>query len=101
MTRNQKLGLTATILFLTGNLIFLYLISQQDHPFTGVRRNPDKLPGGLADEMSELDFDSASLAVGMRHEMEHTHDPEVAKEIAMDHLSEDPAYYEKLSRAGL
>lgn len=44
MTRNQKLGLTATLLFLTGNLIFLYLITQKDHPFTGVTANPENLP---------------------------------------------------------
>jgi hypothetical protein len=33
--------------------------------------------------------------------MEHTKDPLVAKKIAMDHLRDDPHYYEKLAKAGL
>jgi hypothetical protein len=33
--------------------------------------------------------------------MEHTDDEEIAREIAMDHLTEDPKYYTKLIRAGL
>jgi hypothetical protein len=30
--------------------------------------------------------------------MEHTTDPEIAKEIATDHLMEDPNYYDKLEK---
>ena len=30
--------------------------------------------------------------------MEHTDDPSLAREIARDHLTEDPAYYDKLER---
>ena len=41
------------------------------------------------------------LEAGIKVEMEHTEDPEIAKKIAMDHLSEDPLYYEKLLKAGL
>ncbi len=41
------------------------------------------------------------LKSGISVEMEHTEDPEVAKRIALDHLSEDPEYYEKLAKAGL
>ena len=33
--------------------------------------------------------------------MEHTKDPLVAKKIAMDHLRDDPHYYEKLAKVGL
>lgn len=36
---------------------------------------------------------------GIAHEKEHTSDPKVAREIAMDHLKEDPKYYEKLDKA--
>lgn len=36
------------------------------------------------------------LKKGIEVEMEHTDDPEEAKKIAMDHLSEDPQYYSKL-----
>ena len=41
------------------------------------------------------------LEAGIAVEMEHTEDQEKAKRIALDHLSEDPEYYEKLAKAGL
>jgi len=54
------------------------------------------LEGGVADSMNEEDFDAEALAEGIEVEMEHTDDEETAKEIAMDHLAEDPEYYIKL-----
>jgi hypothetical protein len=36
---------------------------------------------------------------GVKHEKEHTTDPKVAREIAMDHIKEDPKYYDKLDKA--
>ncbi|MCK5789079.1 MAG: hypothetical protein KAH32_08765 [Chlamydiia bacterium] len=36
------------------------------------------------------------LEWGISVEMEHTDDPNIAREIAMDHLMEDPVYYKKL-----
>lgn len=56
----------------------------------------DRLPGGLADLLSPDDFDQESLARGIEVELEHTDDPGLALEIAMDHLTEDPSYYDKL-----
>ena len=38
------------------------------------------------------------LEMGMKVEMEHTDSEEKAKEIAMDHLWEDPSYYTKLKK---
>jgi hypothetical protein len=38
------------------------------------------------------------LEMGMKVEMEHTDSKEKAKEIAMDHLWEDPSYYTKLKK---
>lgn len=58
----------------------------------------DKLPGGLADDMSPESFNRTQLKKGMKHELEHTNDPEIALEIAMDHLAEDPNYYKKLDK---
>lgn len=58
----------------------------------------NKLFGGLADKRKESDFDKKELAKGIRTEMEHTDDPQIAKEIAMDHLTEDPKYYTKLAK---
>lgn len=56
----------------------------------------DKLPGGLADKKKPEDFDPKALEQGIKVELEHTDDKSLAREIAMDHLTEDPKYYEKL-----
>lgn len=58
----------------------------------------DRLPGGLADQMHPGDFDPRQLAKGIEHELEHTGDPDLAREIAMDHLAEDPLYYDHLEQ---
>ena len=57
----------------------------------------DLIPGGVGDDRLDSDFDSEQLQAGIQVEMEHTDDPEKAKEIAKDHLSEDPEYYKKLA----
>lgn len=56
----------------------------------------DQLKGGMADKKKPSDFDQEQLEIGTKHEMEHTGDHSKAREIAMDHLAEDPKYYEKL-----
>lgn len=43
-------------------------------------------------------FNAEQLAIGTKHEMEHTKDPKVARKIAADHLAEDPKYYTKLKQ---
>ena len=67
----------------------------------------DKIPGGLAGGMGLTDIakhHNVSVDVlvdefkkGISVEMEHTSDREIAKEIALDHLFEDPNYYTKLA----
>lgn len=59
-------------------------------------KHKDKLPGGKADKKSPKDFDKKALEAGTKVEMEHTNDRTIAQEIAMDHLTEDANYYEKL-----
>jgi hypothetical protein len=56
----------------------------------------DVLSGGEADHKPDSEFPTEALAEGKKHEREHTDNAEIAKEIAKDHLSEDPAYYEKV-----
>lgn len=63
-----------------------------------LRKSHDRIPGGLADDKPDTDFDPEDLAAGIRVEMEHTSIRSMAKEIAKDHLSEDPDYYRKLRR---
>ena len=58
----------------------------------------DQISGGLADNSKPQDFDQRELEMGIEVEMEHTDDPEIAKEIAMDHLKEIPDYYTRLKK---
>lgn len=57
----------------------------------------DQLEGGLADLRDPSQFDPVSLCRGLLVELEHTDDAKKALEIAMDHLTEDPRYYEALA----
>lgn len=61
----------------------------------------DLLPGGRAAGRRPEQFDRCQLAIGTLVELEHTGDVAVAREIAMDHLVEDPRYYEKLRQVHL
>jgi len=64
----------------------------------------DKLKGGLADNYTPDDFDKNELEIGKTVELEHTNNPDVATEIAMDHMIESKdlknnnggKYYDKL-----
>lgn len=58
----------------------------------------DQLPGGKADNAPDSAFDKNSLFEGAQVESEHTDDPDKAKEIAKDHLTEDKDYYDKLKQ---
>lgn len=58
----------------------------------------DELPGGAADDMPDQNFDPIQLEIGIEHELEHTGDRNIAKNIAKDHLTEDPNYYRKIQK---
>ena len=55
---------------------------------------------GLADkdDVDEDDVCPKQLAMGIKVEMEHTKDEDVARQIALDHLTEIPDYYTRLKR---
>jgi 8-oxo-dGTP pyrophosphatase MutT (NUDIX family) len=55
----------------------------------------DLLPGGKADNVPDQEFSPKELAIGAADEHEHTNNDQVAREIAKDHLQEDPQYYKK------
>ena len=71
-------------------------------------KKESKIPGGLSQGMSLSDIakkHKVSLGdltdefkKGYKVEREHTTDTDIAKEIAMDHLFEDPKYYTKLKK---
>jgi hypothetical protein len=58
----------------------------------------DRLQGGLGDDAEVEQFDPQQILKGMEVEMEHTDDPRIALEIAMDHLMELPDYYTRLDK---
>jgi len=60
--------------------------------------NGNQVQGGKADDKDPVDFDSNQIMIGMGVEMEHTDDPKIALEIAMDHLMEIPDYYTRLNK---
>ena len=45
-----------------------------------------------------VEYINQQLKGGIKHEHEHTSDNAIAREIALDHIGEDPKYYEKLSK---
>lgn len=61
----------------------------------------DNIVGGKGDKLTDKDVDPKELKMGIKVELEHTKDPNIAKEIALDHLAEDPKYYSKLKSSGL
>lgn len=83
---------------------------------TALESKQEKIKGGLSDKKTLEDIakkhdkkgyyhidDMVSslkkqLNKGIKVEMEHTDSKKIAKEIAMDHLWEDPKYYDKLSK---
>jgi len=56
------------------------------------------IPYGRAKGMKPSDFDPKQIEMGQEVEMEHTNKPPVAREIAMDHLTEIPDYYTHLEQ---
>lgn len=73
-----------------------------------LREFKEKIPGGLAKGKTLADIAAKhkypisklkkNLEDGIKVEMEHTTSKSVAKEIAMDHLFENPEYYKKLKK---
>ena len=76
-----------------------------------LKQEKDKIKGGKSDNMTieqlykfwkEKGWNGTftdikgQLMKGMKVEKEHTKDDNIAREIAMDHLREDPMYYDKL-----
>jgi hypothetical protein len=55
-----------------------------------------ELPIGKHDDIPDSEFDPNELYAGIKHEMEHTEDENVAKSIAKDHLCELRNYYSLL-----
>jgi hypothetical protein len=61
-------------------------------------KRAEDVPGGLADDKKDTDFDSKELDMGVEVELEHTNDRELSKDISKDHLEEFPNYYTELKK---
>jgi len=59
---------------------------------------PPKIPIGKHNHIPDKDFDPKELKMGILVEFEHTDNPEYAKAIAKDHLSECSDYYTRLEK---
>jgi hypothetical protein len=93
-----------------------YVIQELKKYYDPFYMKEDKIPGGLAQGKTLEDiakkhiegkrmgirpmmvFLKKQLEKGVKIEMEHTTDENIAEEIAMDHLWEDPKYYDKLEK---
>lgn len=62
------------------------------------KASKDLLPGGQADSLSDNRFNKKKLRHAQKHEMEHTTNPAIAKEVAKDHMLEDEDYYKKVEK---
>jgi hypothetical protein len=60
--------------------------------------NPKESPVGKHNDVPDDKFDLKELKNGIDIEKEHTNNPEIAKRIAKDHLSEIPDYYTRLKK---
>ncbi len=61
--------------------------------YKGAKKWKENIPGGNADGKKYSDYEKSQIEVGKKIEFEHTDDPDIAKEIAMDHLEEHKDYY--------
>lgn len=62
----------------------------------------DKISGGKGDKLKPEDVDPKELEVGIEVEYEHSKgNKEIATEIALDHLEENPNYYSQLYKSGI
>lgn len=62
------------------------------------KKGSNILVGGKGDSKKPSDFPKDVIDEAVNHEMEHTSNKDVAKEIAVDHLTEDVDYYKKLKK---
>ena len=60
------------------------------------KKAKELIPYGRAKGMKPSDFDPNQIEKGKEIELEHTNNPNLAREIAMDHLTEIPNYYTHL-----
>ena len=76
-------------------------ISDIDELIKKKERLGDQINGGLGDNDSPTKYSRDVILKGLGVEMEHTDDPLIAIEIVLDHLNENPKYYDYLEQMEL
>lgn len=91
---NVRVAAGIAFLGLVGFGLYLIVTSKPSSGSLG----REYLPGGKGSGRRPSDFDRTQLKVGTEIEMEHTGNRRIAREIAMDHLTENPRYYTMLCK---
>lgn len=95
----RKQGLVQALYDLKAKLHAEKLSIEEEH---SILNKPTLSVAELAEKhgVSRMEI-AKQLDKGIKVELEHTKDKSVAREIALDHLAEDPKYYDKLDKAEL
>src|SRR3972149_2345394 len=99
LSQDKALEYRTSAEFLDGDVVKRWhdrMLERRGENEDGSLKHADKVPGGLADDKSPSDFPSGQLAKGIKVELEHTDSKTLAREIAMDHLTENRKYYDYL-----
>ena len=72
--------------------------SKEDSFIKTLPKLKNKLKGGKGDKLKPEGADPTQLKMGLKIEMEHTKDKEIALEIVLDHLAENEHYYSDLKK---
>ena len=76
-----------------------YRTAIKDAQQIDIKNFKEKLTGGAADGKPITNYDLGQLLAGIKWEKDdHTNDPILALELAMDHLESIPDYYTRLER---
>lgn len=94
----SRMGLLSGLLIAGVGAAFVWA-AMNVKPGRKLQANHNQLYGRAKREgVTAADVDPEQLRMGTRHELEHTRDRRVARQIALDHLAEDPRYYTHLKK---
>ena len=102
--KNKKEIKESNVHFAVGNSINLnvhksiFLIAESMNKLDEAIENytGERIKGGLSDAKKVTDYSIDAIRKGIKVELEHTDDINIALEIVMDHLFEDEKYYDKI-----
>lgn len=91
-------GYAGKMLKIAPSMAITFLV--QDALRKKLEKKASAIPGGKQEQEQRdpKSFDPKSIQQGMKVEREHSPRPAIQKQIAMDHLTEDPQYYRKLKK---